>query len=166
MIHPLIAAFALAATLSGVVNDPTGLALPGAAVELFDETTGRVVMATTDAGGTFAFSHVPAGRYRLRIAFPGFDPHESSHTLVADRPEHVRVLLTLPAFREQVSVQAPGIDLPLTTTMQSTIDRGLLETLPSESVSGGLSAVLTLASPGVAADSNGGFHPLGEHAET
>ena len=29
-----------------------------------------------------------------------------------------------------------------------------------------LSSILTLATPGVAADSNGVFHPLGEHAET
>jgi hypothetical protein len=42
----------------------------------------------------------------------------------------------------------------------------LIDTLPSESVRAGLSSLVTLTTPGVAADSNGGFHPLGEHAET
>ena len=41
----------------------------------------------------------------------------------------------------------------------------LTSALPDTAVNGGFSTVLTLGSPGVAADSNGSFHPLGEHAE-
>ena len=61
---------------------------------------------------------------------------------------------------------ATSIDLPATATMQTDVTRRLIDTLPSESVSAGLSSLVTLTTPGVAADSNGGFHPLGEHAET
>jgi hypothetical protein len=43
--------------------------------------------------------------------------------------------------------------------------RNLIDTLPGESVSAGLSSLVTLTTAGVAADANGGFHPLGEHAE-
>jgi len=43
--------------------------------------------------------------------------------------------------------------------------RSLIEKLPAESVNSGLSSIITLATPGVAADSNGLYHPLGEHAE-
>jgi len=35
-----------------------------------------------------------------------------------------------------------------------------------ESAGGGLAAAITLASPGVAADSNGMFHPLGDHPQS
>ena len=56
--------------------------------------------------------------------------------------------------------------MPATATMQTAVSRRLIDTLPSESVSAGLSSLVTLTTPGVAADSNGGFHPLGEHAET
>lgn len=48
---------------------------------------------------------------------------------------------------------------------QTQLNQGLIQNLPSESVNAALSSILTLATPGVAADSNGVFHLLGEHAE-
>ena len=45
------------------------------------------------------------------------------------------------------------------------MDRALFDKLPLESQSSSLSSLVTLASPGVAADSNGLFHGLGDHAE-
>ena len=44
------------------------------------------------------------------------------------------------------------------------MDRGLFQKLPLESQSSSLSSLVTLSSPGVAADSNGLFHGLGDHA--
>src|SRR6202012_1267388 len=45
------------------------------------------------------------------------------------------------------------------------IDRALFDRLPLESQSSSLSSLVTLSSPGIAADSNGLFHGLGDHAE-
>ena len=45
------------------------------------------------------------------------------------------------------------------------MDRALFDKLPLESASSSLSSLVTLTSPGVAADSNGLFHGLGDHAE-
>ena len=63
-----------------------------------------------------------------------------------------------------VTVEA-GQDLiesdPITHT---DVDRELFDKLPLESQSSGLSSLVTLASPGIAADSNGLFHGLGDHA--
>jgi hypothetical protein len=50
------------------------------------------------------------------------------------------------------------------STMHTDIDRGLFQKLPLESQSSSVSSLVTLASPGVAADSNGLFHGLGDHA--
>ena len=44
------------------------------------------------------------------------------------------------------------------------VDRELFDKLPLESNSSSLSSLVTLATPGVAADSNGLFHGLGDHA--
>ncbi len=44
------------------------------------------------------------------------------------------------------------------------VDRNLFDKLPLESQSSSLSSLVTLASPGVSADSNGLFHGLGDHA--
>ena len=46
------------------------------------------------------------------------------------------------------------------------VDQSTFSKLPALSPSGGLSDAITLTSPGVAADSNGLFHPLGDHAQT
>ena len=53
----------------------------------------------------------------------------------------------------------------MTPTEHTDVDRGLFEELPLESQSSPLSSLITLASPGIAADSNGLFHGLGDHAE-
>src|SRR5262249_1402973 len=45
------------------------------------------------------------------------------------------------------------------------VDRALFDKLPLESQSSSLSSLVTLSSPGIAADSNGLFHGMGDHAE-
>src|SRR2546429_316309 len=53
-----------------------------------------------------------------------------------------------------------------TSTTHTDVDQTLMTRLPVRSVGSGLSDVVTLAAPGVVADSNGFFHPLGDHAQT
>jgi hypothetical protein len=40
-----------------------------------------------------------------------------------------------------------------------------IDRMPTESVSSPFSSLITMTTPGAAADSNGSFHPLGDHAE-
>src|SRR5207237_10922306 len=46
------------------------------------------------------------------------------------------------------------------------IDVSTVDTVPRLSPASGLSDAITLAAQGVVADSNGFFHPLGDHAQT
>ena len=46
------------------------------------------------------------------------------------------------------------------------VDQTTLAMLPVDSPAAGLSSAITLSTPGVVADSNGFFHPLGDHAQT
>ena len=50
------------------------------------------------------------------------------------------------------------------STFHTDVDRDLFDKLPLESASSSVSSLVTLATPGVAADSNGLFHGLGDHA--
>jgi len=50
-------------------------------------------------------------------------------------------------------------------TFHSDIDRELFDKVPLGSGSSSLSSLVTLSTPGIAADSNGLFHGLGDHAE-
>ena len=49
-------------------------------------------------------------------------------------------------------------------TFHTDVDRDLFIKVPLESQSSSLSSLVTLTTPGVAADSNGLFHGLGDHA--
>jgi hypothetical protein len=64
-----------------------------------------------------------------------------------------------------VTVEAPEDLVENEPTTHTDIDRQLFSKVPLESASSSLSSLVTLASPGVAADSNGLFHGLGDHAE-
>ena len=50
-------------------------------------------------------------------------------------------------------------------TASDTVDRQLLAALPATSPDSGLNEAIIYTTPGVAADSNGFFHPLGDHAQ-
>ena len=77
----------------------------------------------------------------------------------------VKVALTLGAASSTVTVEAAGDLLETDSTAHTDVDRQLFNEVPLESASSSVSSLVTLASPGVAADSNGLFHGLGDHAE-
>src|SRR6202171_505369 len=76
------------------------------------------------------------------------------------------ISLALESVAQQVTVAEGSADISSLNVAQTQVGSGLIHNLPSESVNAALSSILTLTTPGVAADSNGAFHPLGEHAET
>jgi hypothetical protein len=81
-------------------------------------------------------------------------------------PVSVDISLELGSASENITVEATGADLLETeSTPHTDVDRELFDKLPLESQSSSLSSLVTLASPGVVADSNGLFHGLGDHAE-
>src|SRR5207302_23219 len=67
---------------------------------------------------------------------------------------------------ETVTVEAGGADLiEADTTFHTDVDRALFDKVPLESASSSVSSLVTLTTPGIAADSNGLFHGMGDHAE-
>ena len=51
------------------------------------------------------------------------------------------------------------------SSLHTDLDRNMIEKLPLESSSSSVSSLVTLSSPGVAADSNGLFHGLGDKSQ-
>ena len=79
---------------------------------------------------------------------------------------NLNVKMQFPSSSESVTVEASAEDLlENTPTFHTDVDRDLFNKIPLESASSSVSSLVTLASPGVAADSNGLFHGLGDHAE-
>ena len=80
-------------------------------------------------------------------------------------PVALDISLKLGTATENITVEATGGDLVETEpTYHTDVDRDLFDKLPLESASSSVSSLVTLSTPGVAADSNGLFHGLGDHA--
>jgi hypothetical protein len=151
-------------TICGTIEDQSGAAITGAVVQLSASDT-RLNVATGDAGG-FCFRHLQPGTYELAVQVSGFRPRQQTVVLHAGENSRTTISLSVEMASQQVTVVEGAADIGTLNVAQTQIGTGLIDNLPSESVNAALSSILTLATPGVAADSNGVFHPLGEHAET
>jgi Carboxypeptidase regulatory-like domain len=150
--------------LCGVLEDQTGALVAGAAVEL---NAPKIQLQTkSDAEGQFCFHAASPGEYELTIRANGFRTNQQKIILHAGESLNLKISLSLETVSQQVTVAEGSADVDSINVAQTEVGTGLLHHLPSESVNAALSSILTLATPGVAADSNGVFHPLGEHAET
>src|SRR5690242_18665370 len=61
--------------ISGVVQDPTGAAIPGATVKVTQTTTGLTRSATTAADGAYVIPNLPVGPYELDATAAGFSTY-------------------------------------------------------------------------------------------
>jgi len=101
----------------------------------------------------------------LSVSAAGFAPHGQDVEIRSSVPLDVRVQLEVAGSTTAVNVEAAG-DLVETDPISHTdIDKNLFDKIPLESQSSSLSSLVTEATAGVAADSNGLFHGLGDHAE-
>jgi carboxypeptidase family protein len=152
--------------VQGVVKDPTGGVLQSVEVKLANPVTGFARTVTTDAMGRFAFSNVPPNPYHLSISAEGFQMLDRDVDVRAGVPIALDLTMALAGETQQVQVVGHVEDLlERDPTAHTDIDQSLIDRLPIETAAG-LNQVVMKASPGVVADSNGFFHPIGDHAQT
>ena len=153
-------------SIEGTVKDPSGATIAGATVEINNPVTGYTRTATTGTDGTFRFTNVPFNSYHTVITATGFASHMQDIDVRSSVPAVAQVTLKLGAAETtSITVEGSGGDLVENDPSTHTdVDRELFDKLPLESASSSLSSLVTLASPGVAADSNGLFHGFGDHA--
>jgi Carboxypeptidase regulatory-like domain len=151
-------------TINGTVTDATGAVVPGATVTITNVVSGYNRVATVDAAGHYQFTNLPFNPYHLVISFQGFSSLSHNVEVRSAVPMTLTSSLTVGAASTVVDVTAGGDLTESDSTFHTDIDRGSFNKLPLESQSSSLSSLVTLSSPGVAADSNGLFHGLGDHA--
>ena len=153
-------------SVTGSVVDPTGAVVPNAVVEIRNPVSAFERTVTTDNGGKFSIPNIPFNPYHLAVTGPGFAPYAQDVDVRSIVPVTVSITLQVKGSSETVTVEGAGQDLlENTSTFHTDVDRGLFDKMPLESASSSLSSLVTLSSPGIAADSNGLFHGLGDHAE-
>ncbi|HJZ79955.1 MAG TPA: TonB-dependent receptor, partial [Pyrinomonadaceae bacterium] len=167
VIHPANAQGLSAGTVNGVVVDPNGAIVTDATLTLANPVTGYKRTATTGADGSFQFNDVPPNSYQLTISASGFETATQTLVVRASVPINLKIPLTVGAATATVDITGIAADvLENVPTTHTDVDQSLISRLPVRSPGSGLSDVITLAAPGVVADSNGFFHPLGDHAQT
>jgi hypothetical protein len=152
-------------SISGAVLDPSGAVVANAKVQIHNAVSGYDRTTTTDSKGNFSFPNVPFNPYHMTVTAAGFAQDAQDVEIRSALGVSVKVSLTVASSTDTVTVEAGADLVENDPTAHTDVDRGLFDKLPLESQSSSLSSLVTLATPGVAADSNGLFHSFGDHAE-
>jgi len=166
MAAPGFAQLGNSGSIEGVVKDPSGSSVAGATVEITYAVSGFHREATTGTDGSFRFTNVPFNPYHMVVTATGFSSFTQDVEVRSTVPTSVQVALKLGTASTSVTVEANGGDLVENeSTFHTDVDQGIIDRLPLESASSSVTSLVTLVSPGVAADSNGNMHGLGDHAQ-
>ena len=154
-------------SITGTVLDPSGAVVANATVEIHNPVSAFDRTTNSDSAGKFAIPNVPFNPYHLTVTGKGFSPYAEDIDVRSIVPIALTINLNVQASSETVEVQGVAAEdlLENDPTFHTDVDRGLFDKLPLESQSSSVSSLVTLATPGIAADSNGLFHGLGDHAE-
>jgi Carboxypeptidase regulatory-like domain len=164
---PAAAQSVASGTIEGTVVDPTGAVVSGARVEIRNPITGYQQTTTTDTSGTFRFTNIPFNPYHLEVNQTGFGVSGQDVNVRTAVPITVKVSLAVAGVTQEVNVEAAGADiLEAVPFAHADVDVSLFSKLPTLSPGVGLSDTIAMSAPGIVPDSNGFFHPLGDHAET
>ena len=152
--------------IQGTVTDPSKAAVPGAKVHLENPVSHHVDDVQTDPNGHFQIPNIPFNPYHLTVTAAGFNTFAQDIDVRSTVPITMDIPLMIGAATTNITVTESAVELiEQDSTDHTDVDRALFDKLPLESQSSSVSSLLTLASPGVVADSNGLFHGLGDHAE-
>ena len=156
-----------AGTLQGTVTDASGAALPNATVTVLNRVSNYRQTATTGSTGAFRLTNLPPNSYHIDVTAANFVHSGQDVDVRTTVPIEVNIKLAVAGTTTTVTVEAPGGDLLENVPYaHNDVDAKTLSKLPISSPGSGLSDAIMLSSGAVAADSNGFFHPLGDHAQT
>ena len=151
-------------SISGTVLDPSGAVVANAMVEIRNAVSGFDRTTITDGNGKFNFPNVPFNPYHMTVTASGFARSAQDVEVRSAVPVNLNVSLTVVGSSDTVTVEAGGDLVENDPTGHTDVAKDLFDKIPLGSGSSSVSALVTLASPGVSADSNGMFHGMGDHA--
>jgi len=154
-----------AGTVEGAVTDANGAVIAGANATI-ESVTGYKRSTTTDQAGTFRFENVPSNNYQLTVSAQGFKVARQSLSIRSAVPVSVTFALSISGVEESVTVEAGGDVVENVPSAHTDVPENLLQKMPATAPGSGLNDLIASASPNVVRDSNGFFHPLGDHAQT
>jgi hypothetical protein len=153
-------------TVLGTVKDPSGSAVPMAAVSLMNTGTNAEHTTVSNSNGGYEFVNVEIGNYKLTVDAPGFQKTEYQAFDVAARATiRIDIDLKVAAQAESVTVEAVAVVQTDASNVAETKGSLELTDLPvaiGTRSSGSTSAFSTLtAQPGVQIDNNNNIEVAG-----
>lgn len=97
---------AMAATIQGVVRDPSGAVVAKAEVTVSGSALNAPLAAQTNAQGRFSLDGLAPGEYQVSVRAPGFEPFQNSVTISQQPAVEFNVQLTIQA--QEASLEVGG----------------------------------------------------------
>lgn len=141
--------------LTGLVTDPSGASVPGAAVTAANQATGVQYTAVTTAQGEYRLEHVPIGVYDIKGDKQGFAPLPVSKVLVElNRVTTVNLGLALASATTAIAVEASAPIDEATAQLQTNYETRSLIDIPVAATGSGF---INLSLLGAGVGSSGGY---------
>ncbi len=151
--------------VTGTIQDPDMMAIMNAEAEIRNPATGYKQTVQSDDKGEFRFLNVPPNEiYELTISAPGFAP-VSEPVKVRNIPVALTYKLRMAEVSTHVEVSASPAVIDTDPSAHVDASSESFSKLPDFDPAAGLSGIINNSTGGTAADANGFFHPLGDHAQ-
>lgn len=138
----------LTGTLEGQISDQTGAVVRKAEVKINNEATGFSAQQQSSSSGSFRFSFLPVGSYRLTISRPGFSAYSFGNIRIdVGRVVNVPVTLALAGRIDTVNINAQAASVDMSSTLGNVVTSHEAVDLP---LNGRNFTQLGLLQPGVA----------------
>jgi len=118
-------------TITGLVSDEQGAAMPNVTVTITEKATGATRTVITNTAGLYSAPALPAGDYEVRAESQGFRTVQRESTVQAGGTFTVNLPMSLGATKEVVEVEAASTQINYeTNSVQGVIDRAAVQDLP------------------------------------
>jgi hypothetical protein len=118
--------------ITGVVQDPGGLVLPGVTLKATHDATNAQTTAVTSEVGIYVLRGLPVGRYTVVAELPGFQTSKNTDIVVrVNEDVRLDIALKVGAVSELVTVSGAASTVDTVTgTLKTVVDQERIENLP------------------------------------
>jgi hypothetical protein len=119
--------------ISGTVTDTAGAVIAGAKIKLTHELTQQIQNYSTDGSGTFLFTNLIPGDYRIHVEFPGFKSADEKGITVSSQEKVAlhEIKLLVGDVGTTIEVMATGAHVATDSSDRSIlVDRQMIEDTP------------------------------------
>jgi outer membrane receptor protein involved in Fe transport len=145
-----------AGVVTGTVTDPSGAAVPNAAVTLTSADTNTSQKTATNAEGNYRFAFVTPGSYKIEVSANGFQAQERPTVAVtAGQPTGISVQLAVASASQTVNVvEAPSALQTENADVGTTFSSEMIRDMPNP---GGDITYIAQTAPGVVMNTQSGY---------